>query len=252
MARSRTLGNNKGELEKKITLMTKFKEKLIHLKLLLLIVCAIGLNFSFGQTERKNQNNDSDAKFELVFNSLNEKPKWLFDGDVCPFSVIPDFQKDTELLEESCSDNPEACLKNCKDGDGNSCYFLAQLIQEKKDALQDSSEALFLRSCKLGISSGCTNRAAGILNSKTTIPDSTKCVADTFEKTCERGDPWGCTMFGFLLFEGQGRAQNLDKALEVLSKSCGKYGEDDPACQRANELIAEIEKIKKLNKKKRK
>lgn len=232
--------------------MTKFKEKLSRLKLLFLIILAIGANFSFGQTEHKNQSNNSDDKFESVFKALNEKPKWLFDGDVCPFSVIPDFQKDAELLEESCSDNPEACLKNCKDGDGSSCYFLAQSIQEKKSIFQESSEALFLRSCKLGISSGCTNRAAGILNSKTAIPNSTKCAADTFEKTCERDDPWGCTMFGFLLFEGQGRPQNLDKAIEVLSKSCNRYGESDEACQRANELIAEIKKIKKLNKKKRK
>lgn len=110
--------------------------------------------------------------------------------------------------------------------------------------MQNYSEALFLRACKLGIVSGCTNRAAAMINLKADDEKAVKCAVDTFEKTCEQDDPWGCTMFAYALVAGQGgRPKDLDKALQVLSKSC-KYGIGDDACQAANKLAEEIKKIK--------
>ena len=196
----------------------------------------------FAQSKRKvTKKIDSNSIFEKVYNSLVEKPKWLSTEDVCPFDRIPNFETEVKYLSEGCSENAEMCLNKCKNNDGNACYSLALLIQVKKGLMQNQSEFLFLRSCKLGVTSGCTNRAAAILNLKEDDEKSVKCAADTFEKTCEKDDAWGCTMFGFALYQGKGRQKDSEKALNFLSKSC-KNGDEDEACQTAKKLIEEIKK----------
>lgn len=95
--------------------------------------------------------------------------------------------------------------------------------------------ALFLRACRLGIASGCTNTAAYIVRVEQPAAPRLTCAVRTFELTCNRGDPWGCTMLGELLAEGHGVPRDLQRALRVLPRGC-VLGEDDPACLRARQL----------------
>lgn len=185
----------------------------------------------------------SQEQTQRVLENIQSKPDWLFPADACPLEVMPDFEKDSNYAAENCENEPLRCLEKCKDENGNACYALALFLQDKNGREQMESEPLFLRSCKLGVVSGCTNRAAAMFNLQADEPDAVKCAADTFEKTCKKDDPWGCTMFGMVLTDGVGRSQNLDEALKALSKSC-KYGIEDEACQNAKNLEKEILEFK--------
>ena len=114
------------------------------------------------------------------------------------------------------------------------CYFSALSLQEANYKLP--AEQLFQRSCELGVASGCTNRAAGMLSfTEHLTAEQKKCIFSTFEKTCDWRDPRGCTMFANQLISEENTEPNYKKALNVLNYSC-KYGNDDPACQSAKEL----------------
>jgi TPR repeat protein len=220
------------------------RNKMPYLKLWLVMIGLFAGAQISAQTGLTDSNKRTTPVFEAMYKSLLEKPKWLFGEDICPFEVFPKVENEKFYPFESCAENADICLEKCKENDGAACYSLAVAIQMKKGAEQDISEYLFLRACKLGVISGCTNRAARILNDNPNDAKLVKCAADTFEKSCEKDDPWGCTMFGFILHQGITRPQDDERALQVLSKSC-KYGEDDPACVRAKELIEEIKKSKR-------
>ena len=217
--------------------------RFLNFKIWLLIILLAAGGQIFAQTAGKiKKESDSASIFEKVYKNLVAKPAWLVtDEALCPLDVIPDSETEIEYGSAGCLENAETCFDKCKNNDGNACYALALLIQEKKDIFQKQSEFLFLRACKLGVVSGCTNRAAAIFNLKEADEKSVKCAVDTFEKTCEKDDPWGCTMFGFALMQGKSRPKNPEKALEILAKSC-KYGDADDACKMAKQLIQEIKK----------
>jgi hypothetical protein len=105
---------------------------------------------------------------------------------------------------------------------------------------EERSEALFLRACSLGIASGCTNRAAGIMMDEEHRPGALECASRTFDAMCQRDDPWACTMLAFNLERGLGIARDLTRALEVLPGGC-RLGVEDEACQHALEVKKEIE-----------
>lgn len=189
------------------------------------------------------------AQTNDVISALKNEPDWLFPADACPAEIMPTFEREVKYLSEGCENNPSSCLESCKKDDGNACYALALVVQKQSEKEEKESEALFLRSCKLGIVSGCTNRAAGKLSLEETDRSAVKCSADTFEKTCEKNDAWGCAMYGFVLVDGLGREQNLDEASKALSKSC-KLGAEDEPCQKAKKLEEEIKQIKNKQQKK--
>jgi hypothetical protein len=153
-------------------------------------------------------------------------------------------------LQEGCESSPKLCLENCKKDDGNACYSLALLLEDKIRIEVEESSPLFLRSGKLGIISGCTNRAAYKMDLDSTDEKSSKCSADTFEKTCVMEDPWGCSMYGIMLAYGHGREKNFDEALKFLQKAC-KIDSDleSEACKGANNIKAQIEQFQKKVKK---
>lgn len=217
--------------------------KFCRLRLLFFVWMIVLAQLSVAAQIKNNKAKDAGSNFEAVYQILVGKPDWLFTEDVCPLSLIPNYETKIEYLSEGCADDAEKCLNKCKAKDGNACYSLALLVQEKKGLLQDYSERLFLRSCRLGIVSGCTNRAAAIFNLNEDDSKQVKCAVDTFEKTCEKNDSWGCTMFGLALAEGLSRPKNTDEALRVLSKSC-KISMNGESCVAAKELIKVIEKNK--------
>ncbi|HQU85147.1 MAG TPA: hypothetical protein PKY59_18550 [Pyrinomonadaceae bacterium] len=187
---------------------------------------------------------DSNAIFERVYKVLQAKPKWLSTSESCPWEIMPKKETKITFLGEGCEKNAQLCLDNCKKNDGNACYSLALLVQEKKGLDQFESELLFSKACSLGVSSGCTNRAARMFNDQENDKEVISCVFKTFEKTCEKNDAWGCTMFGMMLAQGIGTEPDFDKALKVLAKPCQISDEEDPACQNAKEIIQFIKKSK--------
>ena len=174
---------------------------------------------------------------------LEAKPEWLFPASECPADVIGSRRQEIRYVADGCRSRPEACLASCRNGDAADCYALGLLLQESDDAAP-YAEALFLRSCKLGIDSGCTNRAvdmsARVEREAAPSTADDRCAARTFDKVCERGDPWACTMLGLHLAIGRGVAQDLERALGVLPGGC-RLSETDKACTAARELIRAIE-----------
>lgn len=178
----------------------------------------------------------NDLKRHAIFtNNLNKCP-----ADTSPSQQTPLSDAYSNTIS-NCENNKLNCYQSCLKNDAIACYFSALSLQEAKFKLP--AEQLFQRSCELGIASGCTNRAAGILNFTTNLTTSQKkCIFSTFSKTCDWKDPWGCTMYADQLISMEN--PNYEKALDVLNYSC-KYGTDDPACQSAKDLQEFIkEKIK--------
>jgi hypothetical protein len=171
--------------------------------------------------------------------ALEKRPTWLFPADACPADVVPWYERKPGYLSEACVADLGVCVKRCELGEADGCYAAALRLQEIK-ADWRPSEAMFLRGCRLGIRSACTNRAAGIMTFEPERPGGDVCVAKTFEKTCEANDAWGCSMLGLCLFKGQGVARDLHRALEVLPKGC-RHGEEDEACKAAVRLVKKIE-----------
>lgn len=166
----------------------------------------------------------------------------------CPFGHMADKSRKPQTPSTDCARNPNECLEKCNAKDADSCYSLAGLIQDHDKIENDVASVLYQRSCELGITSGCTNRASAIFE-KDEI-EGLKCAGRTFEKTCEMNDPWGCTMFGLALAEGIGLAKNVPEALNALSKACDiAIDKNGGACQRANELRDAIIRVQKLDSK---
>jgi len=188
------------------------------------------------QINQDNKERVAESQTQNVINALQQKPEWLFTGEACPGDVMPEFETEIKFLTEGCADNPDECLKKCETGDGNACYSLALLLEEKHGLQQKETPPLYLRSCKLGIVSGCTNYAASKTNFDSMDAPTTACVANSFEKACAKDDAWGCNMYGQLLYLGLGRKQDTNKALETLQKACNVTDAADAACAEAREL----------------
>ena len=170
---------------------------------------------------------------------LQTRPFWLFGWERCPADVMPATEAPFRSLEKLCEGDLSACLDRCQGRDASACYWAALRVQGlRRD--EAASEALFLRACSLGVVSGCTNRAAGMTKDGTEGEAVTRCAVRTFERTCHANDPWGCTMFGFHLIKGLGIDRDPDRAARVLRLACARFGEEDPACARAQELLEQL------------
>jgi len=217
-------------------------------KFMRLILLAIVLTFAacsqFKSSTRSKEENQKlivEAQTQNVINALQQKPAWLFTGDACPADVMPETQLGIAYLGEGCADNPDKCLNKCRENDANACYALAvlldeKLVYEKKELNKETTPPLYLRACKLGIVSGCTNYAASKTDFAKMDAATAACVANSFEKTCAKDDAWGCNMYGQVLGLGVGRPLDTTKALETFQKACSVSDADDPACVESREL----------------
>ncbi len=161
-----------------------------------------------------------------------DPPDWLPSLETCPADVLPERIAAFENFADRCTGAPGACATQCAEADAAACYSLALAVQEVADG--PASEKLFLRACELGVVSGCTNRAAGM------IDEDFECSLATFEFTCEQDDPWGCTMLGLFLATGRGVARDVERARAVLAKSC-PHGEGDEACSYAKQILSTLD-----------
>ncbi len=167
---------------------------------------------------------------------------WQLDVATCPAELVAEHENTDFLKRDHCADpRLGTCLSECRNNEAGSCYWLAIALQ---DASVDPrvSATLFQRACKLGVMSGCTNRAAGMHLEKADEPSVQSCVAATYEKVCGFEDPWACTMYAATLTRGIGGTIDTEKALKALEKSC-KYGPVDEACSTAMQIKEEIEQM---------
>lgn len=158
----------------------------------------------------------------------------------CPVDIMARRESRGHLQGNDCQTAAQlpGCFSRCSEGDGAACYWLAYAMQQAGTP-PVGHEPLYQRACKLGIMSGCTNRAAGMLADAPENRGVQRCAAQTFAKVCTFDDPWACIMYARHLARGKGVAQNPELALKVLEKSCN-YGPDDPACDAGMRLKAEI------------
>jgi hypothetical protein len=186
----------------------------------------------------------AESNTSALAKEINASKDWAGDLARCPADLIPatsqpDYNHGVKAQCETASSQP-ACMAACKAGKGEYCYWLGVALQtlEQDDR---ASDILFQRSCKLGVASGCTNRAATLMPERPAKVDAQSCPARTFERTCEANDPWGCSMYGFILGGDKSNPRNRQKALEVLKKSC-RFGEEDPACRAALAMRKNLER----------
>jgi hypothetical protein len=177
---------------------------------------------------------------------LEARPDWLFVASECPAELVSARPQPFRDLADGCAADPRAFLARCRAGSGPECFALAEFVQESEDErAEEYADALFLRACKLGIDSGCTNVAARLTSrvGREDMPSASedRCAARTFDKVCQRGDPWACTLLGLHLAIGRGIEQDLERALAVLPGGC-RLGEGDEACTKARELMRAIER----------
>ena len=196
-------------------------------------VLAIGLALAFGLgralPDLQNSPASRVAELEAAW------PNWLPGTEQCPADLMPGHQSaPLDFSIERCSQAFDRCLNGCRSGSANDCYSAALVTQKVKDGAL--TQALFQRSCALGVVSGCTNRAAH----SDMKEDGNACAIRTYELACDQDDPWACSMIGLHLIRGTGVARDPARARRLLSKSC-RYGPDDQACQVGRALLKEIE-----------
>jgi hypothetical protein len=164
---------------------------------------------------------------------LDGRPAWLRD-DGCPDAIMPATLIQPSWSSQACAGGRLLeCVSECERGRAVSCYGAA-LEMQKIDAQLAVVQALFMRACRLGHASACTNAAAG-------RNGLDACSVRTYDRTCgQAGDPWGCTMLGLALAKGEGVTRDLARARTVLRKACAA-AEDDPACQAAMSILGQIE-----------
>ncbi len=188
-----------------------------------------------------------DTEIDDIVREVLANSQWVKDAKLCPIQVMAQKAVTSHLNENECKPGKlTACLGNCSSGEPGACYWLGQALLQRK-AKFDADEVLFQRACKLGVMSGCTNRAAGMLNSAANDERTRSCAARTFTAVCALDDPWACTMQALHLSRGIGVKKDTDKALKSLEKSC-KYGPDDPACIYAAHIRNDIQAISNISK----
>jgi hypothetical protein len=197
------------------------------------------LAFIVGMQNTHSQEISSETK-DISLRVL-AKQSWVDETKTCPLDVMRSPQNKISMKRDECkSPNMSTCFKSCDSGSGESCYWLGQALLEVK-APPLAYETLFQRACKLGITSGCTNRAAGMLNDAPNNLGTNECTTKTFAKGCTFDDPWACTMYAYQLTQGRGVPKNKALALKALEKSC-KFGVNDQACEYGLMLKKKIEK----------
>jgi hypothetical protein len=179
----------------------------------------------------------------MIINDVLSTSAWMSDIETCPSELVQPKEANDGTMSTDCSSGRlKSCLDRCRAGVAGACYWLGQAVQGEGRG-QKAAEVLYQQSCKLGVSSGCTNRAAGMSSEREGDDKVQVCAVRTYKKTCELDDPWGCTMYAFHLSKGIGTAVDRELALKVLKKSC-RYGPEDAACGYGRGLREQLLKAK--------
>lgn len=176
-----------------------------------------------------------------ISRAVNAHADWLADAKQCPLQFVAAREAAATAAEQICrqAGGANVCMAQCERGDGGSCYWLGVSLQQSGGEPK-SYAALYQRACRLGTMAGCTNAAAGQLDTSERGVESQRCTARTFEKVCAFNDPWACTMLALQLSRGLGVPKDPARALTVLQKSC-LHDDNDEACIYGMQLKADIE-----------
>lgn len=170
---------------------------------------------------------------------LEARPSWLMDdAGRCPADLLPSRFELAPYEPEGCiGGRLSDCVSGCERGSGNDCYLTANEVQGGwRD--EELSVALFIRACRLGIASGCTNAAAARLQ-KTSAADD--CARTTFTRVCDAAsDAWACAMAANDLLSTRRDGANDDRIRALLEKAC-RHGPSDEACRTAQSLMEKLD-----------
>lgn len=168
-----------------------------------------------------------------------EQPKWLFGPaeNACPADVMTDQPAPVRYLGEVCVENPKKCAEGCKNGAGNDCFAMALAVEPIRGQTK-LADRLFYRACSLGVISACSNRASSMSS------DESVCQVRTYEKACNRSDPWACLTLGMYLARGMGVDRDLPRARRLITESC-ELVDDEEWCAYGLDMLMEIDRIEK-------
>ncbi len=219
------------------------------MKLLLKHVCAytllLGLllpvaQASSSKTQQKVEDSEQAEQLsdKQIVRKVKRNQQWQAQQDKCPAELAPakrvKFGRKESRMDTDAATNLNTHYQNCiNENKGYACYNLALGLQTLK--FDDEAEVMFQQACRLGVASGCTNRAAGMLSARPQNKRVMRCATKSFAKSCDWKDPWGCTMYAGQLVAGEGVKKDNRKALSVMKNSC-LSGQDDPACQAAQRI----------------
>lgn len=162
--------------------------------------------------------------------------------EVCAADELGELQNEWYVIDDCTADSTE-CRTACTRGDGDACFNFAIALQAR-DGESTQPRQYFERACKAGLAIGCTNWGANMMASG--AAPSWRCTYRLFERTCDVGDPFGCSMAARLLVEWPrtpldpwiGYAQLTRACDEMKGPPCrflafyieqGKFGASDPA-----------------------
>lgn len=100
-----------------------------------------------------------------------------------------------------CETDEARCQAACRDGDRSSCFQLGDLLV-RTDGRRDEAQALFKRSCELGLALGCVNFGADLWRvNESSAAEPAACARRIFTLACDVGDSMGCAMVGRMMVE---------------------------------------------------
>jgi hypothetical protein len=168
-----------------------------------------------------------------------DQPKWLYAApeNACPADVMTDQPAPVRYLGEVCVQNPKKCVEGCKAGVGNDCFSMALAVEPMRGHTK-LADRLFYRACSLGIVSACSNRASSMSS------EESVCQVRTYEKACNRSDPWACLTLGMYLARGMGVERDLPRARRLITESC-ELVDDEEWCAYGLDMLMEIDRIEK-------
>jgi hypothetical protein len=168
-----------------------------------------------------------------------EQPKWLYEhpDNACPADVMTDYRVPVRYLGEVCIENPKKCVEGCKSGNANDCFAMALAVEPIRGQTR-LADRLFYRACSLGVVSACSNRASSM------AAEESACQVRTYEKACNRSDPWACLTLGMYLARGMGVERDLPRARKLITESC-ELVDDEEWCAYGLDMLMEIDRIEK-------
>jgi hypothetical protein len=98
--------------------------------------------------------------------------------------------------------------------------------------------ALFVRACRLGNASACTNAAAGRAKALEALDP---CSIRPVRRVWDLGaDPWACTMSAAEMVKNIRTAEDEAKVRNLVDAGC-RFGPADPACEAATRLLDKLD-----------
>lgn len=214
------------------------KQMCTYVVMLGLIAPAVQVHASKTQHKTEQTEVAEPLSDKQILRKIKRNQQWQAQQAQCPAELAPakrvKFSRKESRIDAEAATNLNTHYQACvNDNQGYACYNLALGLQTLKH--DDEAEVMFQQSCRLGVASGCTNRAAGMLAERPSSKRVMRCATKSFAKACNWKDPWGCTMYAGQLVAGEGVKKDNQKALGVMKNSC-LHGTDDSACQAAQRI----------------